>query len=127
MPRYNVKCPSGKWRIFSTAVDDFITDEMTDEEFVQWRLDEYGKQSGSVEESLRFINTGNGLNSMGYNKAIEIIERMQKEREEEELMCNSDRSKRERFFGMSDRMFASMTEHLNRIDTSQLSNMKDWI
>lgn len=127
MPRYNVKCPNNKWRIFSTVIDDFITDEMTDEEFVQWRLDEYGNQGGSVEESWRFINTGNGLNSMGYNEAIEIIERMQKKQEEEELLRHSDRSKRERFFGVSDRMFTSMTEHLNRIDTSQLSNMKDWI
>lgn len=123
MPRYNIKCPSGNWRIFSTIVNDFITNEMTNEEFINWRLEEYGEQGGSVEESLKFINTGSGLNSMSYNEAIEIIEYAKKEQEDEELLISSDKSKRERLFGVYDRMSASMIEHLNRIDASQLSNM----
>lgn len=125
MPRYNIKCPSGNWRIFSTVVNDFITNEMTNEEFINWRLEEYGEQGGSVEESLKFINTGSGLNSMSYNEAIEIIEYAKKEQEDEELLISSDKSKRERLFGVYDRMSASMTEHLNRIDASQLSNMRN--
>ena len=127
MPRYNIKCPSGNWRIFSTVVNDFITDEITDEEFIRWRLEEYGEQGGSIEESLKFINTGSGLNSMSYNEAIEIIEYAKKEREDEEILISSDKSKRERVFGVSDKVANSMAEHLNRIDITQFGNTKGWI
>lgn len=127
MPRYNIKCPNGNWRIFSTVVNDFITDEMTDEEFIRWRLEEYGEQGGPVEESLKFINTGSGLNSMSYNEVIEIIEYAKKEQENEELLISSNKSKRERLFGVSDRVANSMAEHLNRIDITQFSNTRGWV
>lgn len=78
MPRYNVKCPNGKWRVFSSIVDGFISDEMTDEEFVEWRLNEYGNTGGSVESTWRFIHTGKGANSMDYNEAVEKIEMRQR-------------------------------------------------
>jgi hypothetical protein len=41
MPRFNVE-HEGKWIVFSSGVDDFITSFMTVEEFVKWRDTEYG-------------------------------------------------------------------------------------
>lgn len=37
MPRYCVKMNNGSWRVYSTIVDDYITDDMSFEELKAWR------------------------------------------------------------------------------------------
>lgn len=40
MPRYNVE-HEGRWAVFSSIVDDFITPFMPKEQFYDWRRTEY--------------------------------------------------------------------------------------
>lgn len=64
MPRYNVQHPkTGKWRCFSTIVDDWVTDWMPENLYEQWRRHEYGVHCGSVREA----------NLMTLKEAVEII------------------------------------------------------
>ena len=37
MPHYCTKMNNGKWRVYSTIVDDYITDDMSFEELKGWR------------------------------------------------------------------------------------------
>ena len=37
MPHYCTKMNNGKWRVYSTIVDDYITDDMSFEELKSWR------------------------------------------------------------------------------------------
>ena len=37
MPHYCTKMNNGKWRVYSTIVDDYITDDMSFEELKRWR------------------------------------------------------------------------------------------
>lgn len=37
MPHYCTKMNNGKWRVYSTIVDDYITDDMSFEELKAWR------------------------------------------------------------------------------------------
>lgn len=37
MPNYCTKMNNGKWRVYSTIVDDYITDDMSFEELKDWR------------------------------------------------------------------------------------------
>lgn len=37
MPRWNVKLKNGRWRIYSTVVDDYITEEMDFDELLEYR------------------------------------------------------------------------------------------
>lgn len=37
MPNYYTKMNNGKWRVYSTIVDDYITDDMSFEELKDWR------------------------------------------------------------------------------------------
>lgn len=37
MPHYCTKMNDGKWRVYSTIVDDYITDDMSFEELKAWR------------------------------------------------------------------------------------------
>ena len=64
-PRYNVKHPeTGKWRCFSSIVDDFVSDWMPEEEYEKWRKDQYGANCGTVHEA----------NQMSLEDALEYIE-----------------------------------------------------
>ena len=41
MPRYNIKHPETKmWRCYSSVVDDWISDWMTEGDYKQWLIDE---------------------------------------------------------------------------------------
>ena len=37
MPHYYAKMNNGSWRVYSTIVDDYITDDMSFEELKAWR------------------------------------------------------------------------------------------
>lgn len=37
MPNYCTKMNNGKWRVYSTIVDDYITDDMSFDELKGWR------------------------------------------------------------------------------------------
>ena len=37
MPHYCTKMNNGTWRVYSTIVDDYITDDMSFEELKRWR------------------------------------------------------------------------------------------
>ena len=43
MPMFNVQRPDGMWAVFSSVVDDYITDWMTEENLNAWRAKEYGE------------------------------------------------------------------------------------
>ena len=73
MPRYNVKYPSGRWRVFSSVVDDWITPLMTFNELKAWRREEYGYQSGATDEESDSLLTLKPLcNVMSYEDACRI-------------------------------------------------------
>ena len=64
MPRFNVQHPVTKeLRCFSSVVDDFITDWMSEERYQKWRECEYGRQAGDIGET----------NQMTLEDAEEII------------------------------------------------------
>lgn len=66
MPRYNVQHPVTKeWRCFSTIVDAFVTDWMSEERYQAWRRLEYGRNCGLLSEA----------NQMSLSEAEEIIRR----------------------------------------------------
>ena len=37
MPKWNVKLKNGRWRIYSTVVDDYVTKEMDFDELLEYR------------------------------------------------------------------------------------------
>lgn len=37
MPKWNVKLKNGRWRVYSTIVDDYITKEMDFDELLEYR------------------------------------------------------------------------------------------
>lgn len=37
MPKWNVKLKNGRWRVYSTVVDDYITKEMDFDELLEYR------------------------------------------------------------------------------------------
>ena len=64
MPRYNVQHPVTKeWRCFSTIIDDFVTDWMSEERYEAWRRLEYGRNCGTIKEA----------NQMSLSEAKRII------------------------------------------------------
>jgi hypothetical protein len=73
MPRFNVQHPQTKeWRCFSSIVDDWITDWMSEDEYEKWRREEYGRSCGSVYEA----------NRMTLKEAEDIIRRSEEVSEE---------------------------------------------
>ena len=66
MPRYNVKLPDGRWQVFSTIVDDFITDPMTFEELRDFRLEQYRATYADTDTLLTDKPT---CNRMSYEEA----------------------------------------------------------
>jgi len=71
MPRYNVQNPQTfEWRCFSSVIDDWITDWMSEERYERWRQFQYGINRPKLSES----------NLMTLAEAEEAIRR-RKERE----------------------------------------------
>lgn len=52
MPRYNVEL-DGEWACFSGVVDAFVTPFVPRDDYERWRLDEYGKSCGPLEQANR--------------------------------------------------------------------------
>lgn len=69
MPRFNVQRPDGMWAAFSTVVDDYITDWMTEQDFEAWRAKEYGESRCPLKDT----------NKLSYEVAEEMILEAQKE------------------------------------------------
>lgn len=69
MPRYSIQHPETKlWSCFSTIVDDFVCDWMTEENYIDWLLN---------EERERIIHNFNLIKdspSMTYDECVETIE-----------------------------------------------------
>ena len=52
MPRYNVQHPiTLKWRCFSSIADNWVSDWMPEEEYDEWRKQQYGKEYCPLEEA----------------------------------------------------------------------------
>lgn len=64
MPRYNVEVKKNIWKCFSTIVDDFVTEEMSEEDYQKWRKEQYGVHCGEIRDS----------NIMSLEEAFELIE-----------------------------------------------------
>lgn len=80
-----------KWLVFSSIVDGFITDAMTEQELDKWRENEYGRNLSSKEYSLR--NMDDALYSLRMNRTHdESVEELKEtgfsENEAEELIHN---------------------------------------
>ena len=69
MPRYSIQHPETKlWACFSTIVDDFVCDWMTEENYIDWLLN---------EERERIIHNFNLIKDspkMTYDECVETIE-----------------------------------------------------
>lgn len=70
MPRFNVKLPDGRWRVFSTIVEDFITEPMTFDELRSFRRDEYGHTPGTDLDTESLLTDKPHINRMGYSEAM---------------------------------------------------------
>ena len=51
MPRYNVTFPDGTWRVWSSVVDDWVSERMTFAELARWRFEQYGDTPETTEEN----------------------------------------------------------------------------
>ena len=74
MPRYNVRLPDGRWQVFSSVVDNFITEPMTFDELREFRNREAIEMAETETASL--LTARPMINTMRYEDAIEIIEAM---------------------------------------------------
>lgn len=72
MPRYNVRLPDGRWQVFSSVVDNFITEPMTFDELREFRRMEAIEMADTETASL--LTARPRINTMRYEDAIEIIE-----------------------------------------------------
>ena len=52
MPNYCTKMNNGKWRIYSTIVDDYITDDMSFEELKTWRREVAIRRADEESDTL---------------------------------------------------------------------------
>ena len=66
MPRFNVKLPDGRWRVFSTVVEDYITEPLTFDELREFRRVEYGAND---EETDTLLTDHPRINVMSYEEA----------------------------------------------------------
>lgn len=76
MPRENIE-HDGKWAVWSTIVDDFITDFMDVPEFSKWRKAEYGEDdtidciAGKTYFNRRTLHEA--LMCLGTNQGVEAV------------------------------------------------------
>lgn len=66
MPRFNVKLPDGRWQVFSTIVENFITEPMTFDELKNYRRYHYG---AADEETETLLTDRPKCNRMSYEDA----------------------------------------------------------
>ena len=52
MPHYCTKMNNGKWRVYSTIVDDYITDDMSFEELKAWRREVAMRRADEESDTL---------------------------------------------------------------------------
>lgn len=52
MPCYCAKMNNGKWRVYSTIVDDYITDDMSFEELKAWRREAAIRRADEESDTL---------------------------------------------------------------------------
>lgn len=74
MPRFNVKLPDGRWQVFSTVVDDFVTEPMTFEELREFRREQAVREADAETDSL--LTSIPRINVMSYDEALETIKLM---------------------------------------------------
>lgn len=74
MPRFNVKLPDGRWQVFSTVVDDFVTGPMTFEELREFRREQAVREADAETDSL--LTSIPRINVMSYDEALETIKLM---------------------------------------------------
>lgn len=79
MPRFNVELPDGMWQVFSTIVEDFITEPMTFDELKDYRLEHYASPYAETETLL---TDEPRCNRMDYWEAVRRS-RMQEEMQDE--------------------------------------------
>lgn len=79
MPRYSVELPDGTWRVFSTVVEDFVTEPMTFDELKDYRL---GNYSAPYEETESLLTDKPRCNRMSYEDACWRIENLGVEEDE---------------------------------------------
>lgn len=52
MPHYCAKMNNGSWRVYSTIVDDYITDDMSFEELKAWRREAAIRRADEESDTL---------------------------------------------------------------------------
>lgn len=75
MPRYNVKLPDGRWQVFSTVVDDFVSEPMTFDELREWRRAEYISECDKETDSL--LTDRPLVNRMDYSEVKAYLKEME--------------------------------------------------
>lgn len=70
MPRFNVKLPDGRWRVFSSVVEDYITEPLTFDELREFRRSEYG---ATDEETDTLLTDHPRINVMSYEEAEQRV------------------------------------------------------
>ena len=72
MPRFNVKHPdTGRWRCFSTVVDDWVSDWMDKEKYEEWRKFQYGIHNYSPAEQCNMMTLEEAQERISFRKEWE--------------------------------------------------------
>ena len=74
MPRFNVSLPDGRWQVFSTIVDDFVSEPLTFDELKDFRLKSYG---ATYEETETLLTDNPQCNRMTYEEAMDYMRSME--------------------------------------------------
>lgn len=74
MPRFNVSLPDGRWQVFSTIVDDFVSEPMTFDELKDFRLKYYG---ATYEETETLLTDKPQCNRMTYEEVMDYMRSME--------------------------------------------------
>ena len=76
MPRWNVQREDGKWACFSTIVDAYITGFSDEEEYENWRKEEYGR-SWEPARRCNLMSVDETLDALCMNRSYaEVIEQL---------------------------------------------------
>lgn len=81
MPRFYVQRPDGLWNIFSTVLDEYISEGLTLDGIKKFRADDFNKNNEREVNSL--LTERPELNIMSFDEAEERISCIEKEETEE--------------------------------------------
>ena len=77
MPRFNVQRADGKWACFSTIVDAFVTGFADEEEYEEWRKQEYGRAGYRPVRECNIMTVEEAISAICNNRSYaEVVNQL---------------------------------------------------